>query len=139
MRDIVADQNNFIRDELIDRTIEVIHTADERFLREVLDYYADNFTSEELLQKLLEETVVYISEQAKLSKISLSNVPELIHKLRNLFRSSRTTSRDVLSIKGHLREVILESIPRARHEVQVSTQIALFIYLALRMIVAMNE
>lgn len=134
MAAITIDRNDFIRDELLDFTTEVITTCEERYLKEVLTHYSDNFKSIEKYREALDTIIVYVINLARTKKISLSNVPELITVLRSLFRASRTKKEEILKIKELLHDVVSDGIPKARDSVVVATQIGLFIYVVLRML-----
>lgn len=134
MREIVLDPRDFIRDEIIDHVTEIIQTCDERYLKESLNFIADNYRSDELYEDAIRTLVVYIITEAKQGQLSLSNLPEVIGRLRSIIRSSRTKKKQALKIKQQFADIVEESIPRARPAIKTSTQISLIIYIAIRML-----
>lgn len=131
---IAVDKNDFIKPELMEDTLDVVNTADPRYLRETLEYINEQYTLDTRYGDMMQDIVIYMFAQAKDSKVDLGNVPELVGKMRSIYRSSRTQRKDVLQIKTQMNDIVESAIPNVRPSVQVATKVAVFIYLVLRII-----
>lgn len=131
LKETVPHTHEFIRESLIADTISIITTGDERFLTSALTYISENHRVIQKLDDVLSKLVIYMFEQAKEEGIKMTDVPALVGKYRNVFRSSRTKNPEVVFIKTYLKQYVEEAIPRARPAMQAATVVALFIYLTL--------
>ncbi|CAH0448006.1 hypothetical protein SM033_00182 [Vibrio phage vB_VpaM_sm033] len=131
---MARDPRNFIRPEIIDITVDVISTAEETHLRKVLEYMTDNVGSQEYIQESIRKVVVFVISEARQGRLDLNNAPEIISRLRNIFRANRIKKKDALDLKEHYTELVEESIPTARESIKTACRIAAMIYVAIRML-----
>ncbi|QNI21003.1 hypothetical protein [Vibrio phage vB_pir03] len=134
MLEIAKDPRDFIRDELVDATLEIISTAEETHFRRTLNYLADNVSSVPAYQETVSKLVVFILTEARQGRINLNQASEIIGRLRSTMRSSRVKKKDALELKEIFRTLVEDAIPTARDPIKVATQIAVMIYIALRML-----
>ncbi len=131
---IASDPRDLIRDDLAQMLCEYL-TADKKPLLDALQYYSDNFNAPKTkyneLQRML---IVYVLTEMRTGKLNISDIPSIIKRVRSVFRASQTQRPEVLEIKRQFKDVVTEAIPRARDSVQVSTTIALALYIVLRML-----
>lgn len=122
-----------IKENLMEDTMTVVTTADIRLLRDTLSYMAENNrVLRKELDELSEELVIMLFEISKSEDIPLTNVPAMVSKCRDYYRSSRTKRKDVITVKRLCVDIVEESNPRARPSLRVATGVALYIYLILR-------
>lgn len=134
MADVMIDPNDLIREELVEATLGVAATANERYLLEVLQYSANNFRADKRLRELTDTLVVYLVEQSKSTKTDLKNIPLVVDNLVSAMRSSRVRNKDILTIRELAKEITEDSTSNNRHVVIVATQIAFVVYLTIRIL-----
>jgi len=122
-----------IKESLLEDTMTVVTTADIRYLRDTLSYMSENSrVLRPQLDELSEELVIMLFDVSRGDGISLTDVPAMISKCRDYYRSSRTKRKDLITIKRLCVELVEEAVPRARPAMRVATGVALYIYLILR-------
>ncbi|AXH70784.1 hypothetical protein [Vibrio phage BONAISHI] len=140
MSEIAEDPRDLIRQQLIDFTSDLITSANADMLEKTLEYFSDNFNAMDKKshdsphRAALDRLVVYVIHEAKVANLDLSNIPQVVARIKNIFRSSRTKKPDVIEIKNDFTMIVNDAIPRARDSVKVSCTIAMVIYLTLRML-----
>lgn len=131
---IAKDPRDFIREELLEATVEIISTAEETHLRKVLEYMSDNAGSQEYVQEAIRKVVVFVISEARQGRLDLNNAPEIIGRLRNIFRANRIKKREAIELKELYTDLVEESIPTARESIKTACRIAAMIYVAIRML-----
>jgi len=136
MHDILQYRNDFIKEELIQATLNLVESATESNLVKALDFISDNIDGKKRfdITKEVGALVVYIHQFMKSSEIDEKNIPEIVSRLRSGFRSHRTNNKAVLDIKEKVEDIVKRSIS-ARHEATLSaTKVAVLVYISLRIL-----
>lgn len=134
MQRIAIDPRAFIKDELVENVLDIIQTADIKYFSETLDFFVDNYRSDDLYERALNSVVLYVMKEAREGKLNLGDIPAVIGRLKSIFRASRTKKQEALDIKANFRELSEKAIPKANDNMKTATSIALIIYIALRML-----
>lgn len=135
MMDIIRDPRDFIRQEVLDFTLDVMSTAKENVLRENLNYLSDNlFAKDAPYEKMITNLILFVMQEARQSQLDLDNMVMVIKRINSIFRSSQTKKREVIELKNQFNELTNEANPRARDSIKVSTSIATVIYIVVRML-----
>lgn len=131
---VARDPRDFIRNEIVELTIDAVLTCEERYLSEALNYYVDNYKRDKDIQKFQEATVLFLVNAAKDRRIDIKNTPLIVGTCKTIFRASNTKRKDALDIKTAAERIIKKSVSRSRASVRVSTKMGLLIYLVLRIL-----
>lgn len=134
MKTIVMSPQSFIKDDLLEYCIDVVSTASKITLEDTLNYLSDNIRNDKDISILIDNSVTYIVNMARVEKVDMSDVSTIVYKLHRVFRSSGTKQELALKIKDLCGQMTEKALPRAKESVRVSTRLALFIYIALRML-----
>lgn len=136
IKDILEDNNDFIKDELIEETIRIIETSSETNLRSTLLFISDNIGGSKKLDMTpeIEAMVLYIFSFIRKSGLRASDIPAVIGKLKNIFRSHKSSHDAVVNVKEKMGYVVSKAI-KARHEnTRSATKVAALLYLSLRIL-----
>lgn len=131
---ITGDRNDFVRRELIDRTIELVTTANDRHLEHALVYMSENINNRDdnIVKQLITNVTLYIHS---LSTSALNkNAVDVIVTMRNVIRSSQTNNPKIISIKDTVSTLIDKGITSNSATTKSSTKIAVLVYITLRII-----
>lgn len=131
---IARDPRDFIKDELLDITTDVLQADNRRNLLVNLEHFVDNYSARKDYQDLLQSIVVYLIRQVREDRLDLSDIPGVVNKVQSIYRSSRTKRKDVLAIRNKTDEIVARVTPRLRKQIHVGTKIALFIYIVIRIL-----
>lgn len=132
MASVMVDPADLIKQELIEATLNITVTANQRYLEEVLAYATNNYRGDKRLQELVEVLVVYLVDMAKSNKIDIGNVPLVVERLVNSIRSSRVLNKDVIMLRELAMDITTDAISNNRRVVVTATQIAFLVYLTIR-------
>lgn len=138
MHDIIPDKNNFIKEDLVNITTQVINTVTPRQLVDVLYYMSDNYshTSKKTnYPELVDDILVYTLELIRTEKMSLKDIPGVIGKVRNMFRSSRVTDPLLKKIRANSEVVVKGGIRSNSSSTISSVRIALIVYIVMRALI----
>lgn len=131
---VARDPRDFIRGEIMELTIDAVLTCEERYLKEALNYYVDNYKRDKDIQRFQEATILFLVNAAKDRRIDIKQTPLIVGTCKTIFRASNTKRKDALEIKTAAERIIQKSVSRSRASVQVSTKMGLLIYLVLRIL-----
>lgn len=136
IKDILNDPHDFIKDELIDETIRIIETCSITNLRTTLEFISDNIGGRPKLdmQSDIEELVLYLFAFIQKSGLRSSDIPIVISKLRNIYRSHKATHNTVVNIKDHMGYIVSKAIKAKHDNTRSATKVAALVYITLRIL-----
>lgn len=128
---ISRDQNSFIKEELVDSVVS-LGTLSNTALKKVLIYYSEDFLSGKLHRDTQQRIILYFLAAVKSEKISLSDIPSVTRMVGNVFRGSRTESKEIKELKEDLMTIVSKPLKGGRKSLLESARISLFLYVTLR-------
>lgn len=137
LKDIITDQDTFIREELIQVILQAVNTVNRDHLNRVLQYSSDNYgpggdrSIEHIIDELLAHAYEYISENRDVVSTS-SNLAGLLTRLKYLYSASRMNHPALLKART-LSTKLVQKVIRTRNNATISsTRNAFQLYLVLR-------
>jgi len=136
LKDIVRDPHDLIRDEVVESTLKIVTTADERYLRTALLYLseASEGRDRQTVHELIDVLVIFIQGYLRRAPASERTLIHVVLKVRNLMRSSQLTVSDAIVIRNLASDLIESALPKRNSAVQASTRIAMLVYLTIRLL-----
>lgn len=143
IHDIIPDRNKLIQKQLIEITAKTIDTVSERQLRDTLVYLSDNYitkskkkkTDVDSYQKTVDTLMIYTLDLMRKEKIPLAHIPDVIVKLRSMFRSSRANDPLLKQVREGTGPIVTEALRTKSEGTVASVRIAVIIYIVLRALV----
>lgn len=124
-------KETFVKDEILDACTKLIHTVNERYLRDTLISMSDNSSSNGNIGRLCIEIVTWALQYAKSEGIEPSQLGTLLIKVRGLLTSSNF-SVETNQIKDDTEKVIEPYIP-TKSSIQVAAcRSAVILYVIIR-------
>ena len=131
---VITERNSFIKQDLIQIIGSAMHTMPEAVLFDVLNYVTDHY-NDKIVVDIINETLLhafsYLSSDRR-ARESMSDIGNLIAKLRALYMASRSSDEMLLKMRD-LGEKIVKKVAVGRSEAVVSsTRTGLLLYIILR-------
>lgn len=136
METVLTDPHDFIRDEVLEYTLKIIPTAEERYLKKALLYiseHSDDRKSDSVYQ-MLRYMVMYLNRILKQVRGADATTPAIVAKTRNLARSSQLGDKDLLAVRDYVTDMLDQSLSGKSSKVIASTRIAVIVYLTIRIL-----
>ena len=131
MVSITRDRNSFIKNELITSVVNLT-TVSNSSLEKTLMYFSENFLAGKLHKDLQRDIILFMISAVNNNKIDVEGIPSIVRLVANVFRGSRTESREVKGIKEDLAKVTSKALPDSKSNIQDSARIGLLLYVILR-------
>lgn len=137
LKDIITDKPTFIRTELISIVTELLHTVNEGFLIEALEYCSVNFGKggdkniELLLDKVMLHTYVFLYDNEGVMS-SGNDISKLMASLKNLYLASRMSDPQLIENKNLADKIVSKAITTRNKHSKASVRTALQLYIVLR-------
>lgn len=137
LKEIISDQDTFIRDELIEVILKAVNTAKVVHLRNTLVYCSNNFgpggdvTIEKLIDELLYHAYAFITENEG-AMASTSDLAGLMTRLKYLYSASRMSDPGLLRAKTYATKIVIKTLRTRNSATVASTRNAFQLYLVLR-------
>lgn len=138
IKSVVSDQNSFIRQELVDVIVKIMHTMPEKLLMQSLVWASQNFghTKEQLVEnaidQIAEHAFAYLSDNRSLLH-NTGDMANLVSKLRGAYMSSRSSDPLLLSIRQDVGKIVQIATKSKNDSVIASTRTGFMIYVIVRM------
>ncbi len=138
IRGVMVDENSFIRQELVDVIVKVMHTMPQALLMTTLSWSSRNFghTREQLVERAIdliaEHAFAYLSEHRELVRAQ-SDLPNLVSKLRGAYMSSRSSDPKLLEIRDLVGKIVAQATKSKNESVIAATRTGFMIYVIVRM------
>ena len=134
---VIETKTSFIKDDLVETTLELMHTTTEKHLRESLSYIINNYSGRTAsdIQKLTQELVVYSMNYVTTHRDTIPNPKDfqsVVLRLRGVFMASKNTEESIQNIR-QLSEKIVRLATGTRNPNTLSAaRTGLLLYLLLR-------
>jgi hypothetical protein len=131
---VITERNSFIKQDLIQIIGSAMHTMPEAVLFDVLNYVTDHY-NDKIVVDIINETLLYafsyLSSDRR-ARESMSDIGNLIAKLRALYMASRSSDEMLLKMRD-LGEKIVKKVAVGRSEAVVSSvRTGFLLYIILR-------
>jgi hypothetical protein len=137
LKDTIADEAGFIKDELFEIITKVVHTASPYQLKSLLQWFSSNYmhVKTDTLQKIVDAVMAhafsYMAEQKGILA-KHSDPTDMLVKLRGTYTSSRQSSPELMALKAQVEDMIEKSIKVKNESAKASLRTAFCLYLVLR-------
>lgn len=134
---VISDKNSFIKTELTNIIIKMMHTMHPKLFLDTLEWCSDNykFAQTKSVEILVDETLThsfnYLSDNRTVLKES-SDLPGLLSRLRGVYMSSRSTDADLLKIRSVAEKIIKQATGTRNENAIASVRTGLLLYIVLR-------
>lgn len=138
IKSVISDQNSFIRDELVDVIVRIMHTMPEKLLLQSLTWASQNYghTKEQTVEKALdliaEHAFAYLSDHRELLHAT-GDLAGLVSKLRGAYMSSRSSDPLLLEIRDLVGKIVATATKSKNESVIAATRTGFMIYVIVRM------
>lgn len=138
IKSIISDEHSFIRQEIVDVIVKVMHTMPEKLLLSTLKWMSNNYghTKEQVVEHTLdlvtEHAFDYLSANQSLLRAK-GDLAGLISKLRGTYMSSRSTDAKLLEVRELVEDIVYEATRSRNESVIASTRTGVMIYIVVRM------
>lgn len=137
MQSIISDKDSFIKSELIDVILNVMHTVPPKVFVQVLEYCSVNYRQmgateiDELVVMTLTHSFSYLNNNRNLLK-DTNDIAALISRLRGVYMSSRSTEVELVEIRKKAEVIIKKATKIKNDNVIASLRTSLLLYIVLR-------
>lgn len=138
IKSVISDQNSFIREELVDVIVKIMHTMPEKLLTQSLTWASLNYghTKDRVVEKALdmiaEHAFAYLSDHRELLHTT-GDLANLVSKLRGAYMSSRSSDPLLLQIRELVGSIVAQATKSKNDSVIAATRTGFMIYVIVRM------
>lgn len=135
MDSIVPDQNNFIKEEVMQAVLLTVNTVYPTYLHDTLVFISENFMVKKhniSIRDMVDEILMFSFDIIRKEKINLNDLTTVGIKMRGILRSSRLLSPEYKKIKNAMTDVIEMANPQINELAIPSTRVGVFLYILLR-------
>lgn len=136
LKDIILDPHDLIRSEVLESTLKMVTTADERYLRTALSFISEAMRNNKRtsVETLVDDLVIFIQGYLRRAPSNERTIIHVVMKVRNLMRSSQLAAPDAIALRSLTADLIEQALPKRNVTIQASTRIALLVYLTIRLL-----
>ncbi|MNU19636.1 hypothetical protein D3C71_78680 [compost metagenome] len=137
LNSIVTDRNTFIREELVQVMVRLMHTMPERLFKMTLEYMVHNYRQaragevEQVLNDVLVHAFDFLSKNRGIIR-NEKDLPGLLSKLRGVYQSSRSTDADLFSLREKAEKIVKDATGTTNPSVIASVRTGMLLYLVAR-------
>lgn len=133
----IEERTSFIKDDLVETTLELMSTSSEKHLRESLSYILNNYRGRTAkdIQMLTQELVVYSMNYVQTHRDIIPNPKDfqsVILRLRGVFMASKNKEESIQTIRATAEKLVKLATGTRNPNTLASARTALLIYLLLR-------
>lgn len=133
----IETRNAFIKDDLVETTLELMHTTSEKHLRDSLEYILNNYSGRMAkdIQVLTKEIVVYSMNYVQTHRDTIPNPRDftsVVLRLRGVFMASKNTEESIQLIRQLAEKIVRLSTGTRNPNILSAARTGLLIYLLLR-------
>lgn len=133
----IETKSSFIKEDLVETTLELMYTASEKHLMESLHYMTNNYKGRlaKDIQVLTQELIVYSMDYVTRNKDTIPNPKDfrsVVLKLRGVFMASKNTEESIQTIRELAEKIVRLATGTRNPNTLASARTALLIYLLLR-------
>ena len=134
---VMPDRNSFIKKELVDIVLDLMHTTQKNAFIKTLEWFSDNLTNKKYpeVEEFVKLTIVHSYEFLNSHSTTLHNtkdLPGFLSRIRGVYLSSRSTDEMLMKLRD-IGEVLIGEASGSRSENAISSiRTSLLLYLNLR-------
>lgn len=134
---IATDRNSFIKTELVQIVVKMMHTMQPKGFARVLEWIPDALMksgkskTEELIVLTMQHSYNYLLSNGYSVRAS-KDITSILTKLKTIYISSRVTDADLLKMRELGSEIVTESIGKTNEQSVAAIRTGLFLYICLR-------
>lgn len=135
LKTIISDRNSFIKQELVDVIVSIMHTMSPRLLMQTLEWTSENYQKvkngeiDQAVDIVMEHAIDYLSGDRSSNR---NHLLTLVDKLRGAYMSSRSTDEKLLKARD-LIERIVKNATHSRNDSGIAAvRTAWMLYIVLR-------
>lgn len=137
IQSVIHDKTSFIKDELVETTLEMMHTASEKHLRDTLTYLINNTKGRigRDIDTLTQELIVYSMNYVSTHRDTIPNprdIMSVVLRLRGVFMASKNTEESVVYVRRTAEKLAKLATGSQNPNTLSSIRTSLIIYLLLR-------
>ena len=137
LNSVIIDKNSFIKQELVDIVVKIMHTMSPRLFNETLSWCSVNskYLSTREVDILVEETLThaftYLSNNRTVYKES-TDIAALLARLKGIYMSSKSTDLNLIRIRDLAQTVVKSATTTKNENMVASIKTGLLLYIVLR-------
>lgn len=134
---IVEDKQSFIKQEIVDVTVDLVQTASPNLVIESLEWISNNvkYSTQKEIREFLELTLVHCFNYIKNNKTVVSRTHDLISlviKLKGVYMSSRSTEEDLIRLRNIGEKLIRKATEKKNSSLLSSVRTCVLLYIVIR-------
>lgn len=134
---IAADENSFIKEEIIDVIVDALPTVSPNYLKTTLLWITKNYKSneKEVIENLLSEILIHAFDVIFQNRQTLSgnkNIVPLLTKLKSLYMASKMANPNLIKNKEQVEIIVKKAIKTSNSSAIASIRTALQLYIVTR-------
>lgn len=145
IKNIILDRHSFVKDDLVGVIARINTNSSFRMIKSVLLWLSDNYNHtkhHKEIDEFLDLTIVHSMHmlQEHSTLISRRDYPTMLHTLKNLYLSTRSTDQDLIRIR-ELGEKLIRNSQNVRlgDSLVLATRTSIILYLTLRTLIGMKH
>lgn len=133
----IPDQNSFIKQELVDVVVSIMHTMPEKLLMKSLIWTSKNYgqTRDQEIENAVDIVMEHAFEYLAANKAIISHktdIAGMLSKLRGAYMSSRSTDAKLLEARELVEHIVYTATKSKNESVIAATRTGWMLYLCLR-------
>lgn len=132
---VILDKDSFIKQELTQVIVKVMHTMQERGFKRVLEWISNNAGTspqvEEFVRLVLVHSFNYLSEHGSVLK-NTKDLSGMLAKLKGIYNSSRSSDEDLLKLRDIGTKIVYDSIGKTNEQTVAAIRTGVMLYICLR-------
>lgn len=134
---VIETKTSFIKDDLVETTLEIMHTTSEKHLRDSLSYMTNNYKGRlaKDIQMLTQELVVYSMDYVQTHRDTIPNPKDfqsVVLRLRGVFMASKNSEDSIRKIRQTSEKIVRLATGIRNPNTLSAARTGLLIYLLLR-------
>lgn len=137
LNSVIIDKNSFIKQDLVDVVVKIMHTMSPKLFLETLSWCSVNskYLSSKEVDILVEETLThafaYLSNSRTVYKES-TDIASLIARLKGIYMSSKSTDVNLLRIRDFAQNIVRKATSTKNENMIASLKTGLLLYIVIR-------
>lgn len=137
LHSVIIDKNSFIKEDLIDIVLKIMHTMSPRLFTETLEWCSINskHMSSREIDILIDETLTHAFSYLNNNRTVFSesnDLPGLVGRLRGIYMSSKSTDVNLLKIRDLAQSIVKQATTTKNENMVSSLKTGLLLYIVLR-------
>lgn len=137
LNSVIIDKNSFIKQDLVDVVVKIMHTMSPKLFVETLSWCSVNskYLSSKEVDILVEETLThaftYLSNNRTVYRES-TDIASLIARLKGIYMSSKSTDVNLLRIRDFAQNIVRKATTTKNENMIASLKTGLLLYIVIR-------